>query len=154
MKAQFLRSILPSVIVAGFTLAMVNTCAADQPAPAFPSPQTGTSGTASPHPAPTSYVWDGHEYVGMSGGKYYYLGPNDEWQQMSSSRVHRFQAWEKQNPNWKNHAVRNTRYLGHDQGQEAQPMRGSGNNSALYTPPNTANPPTPRPEAGQYGPGQ
>ncbi|HUA66087.1 MAG TPA: hypothetical protein VME24_09580 [Alphaproteobacteria bacterium] len=66
---------------------------------------------------PTGYVWDGSEYVGQVGGKYYYLGPHDTWVELDKTRQHRFEDWQKKNPDWRTREVRNTHYQGHDMGQ-------------------------------------
>jgi hypothetical protein len=61
-------------------------------------------------PVPDFYVWDGDEYVGVVGSQYYYLGPGNIWMVMDPPRLHRFQTWERGNPNWRSHATRNTHY--------------------------------------------
>ena len=70
---------------------------------------------------PESYVWDGSEYVGTVGDQYYYLGSDNVWQPMDSGRLDRFQAWEKDNPNWRDHATHNDSYY-RVMGQPAQPQ--------------------------------
>ena len=59
---------------------------------------------------PDSYVWDGYEYVGVVGGQYYYLGPDNFWLVCEPFRLERFHAWEGGHPDWRSHAVRNDRF--------------------------------------------
>lgn len=67
---------------------------------------------------PDYYVWDGYEYVGVNGGRYYYLGPNHVWIVCEPFRVTRFHEWERYHPDWHNHAIRNEHYRGGNERHE------------------------------------
>lgn len=71
---------------------------------------------------PDSYFWDGTEYVGIVGTQYYYLGPGNVWIIMDAPRLHRFQVWQKSNPDWRSHSVHNTRYRNMDRPVQPRPM--------------------------------
>lgn len=79
---------------------------------------------------PDSYVWDGVENVGVVGGAYFYLGPGDVWLACDPVRLERFRGWERYNPDWRDHAIRNDHFRkdahGHVQpmghGEHIQPM--------------------------------
>jgi hypothetical protein len=68
---------------------------------------------------PDSYVWDGYENVGLVGGQYFYLGPGNVWLAAEPWRLDRFHGWERDHPDWRDHAIRNDRFRrdahGHDQ---------------------------------------
>ena len=83
-----------------------------------PSPPTVTVETT----VPDSYVWDGYEYVGVVGSKYYYLGPGNVWLSLDASRLARFHGWEKVNAGWQDHAIRNENYR-HDAHGHVVPLR-------------------------------
>jgi hypothetical protein len=80
--------------------------------------------------APDYYVWDGFEYVGVVGGRYYYLGPRNVWVACEPFRVTRFHDWERYHPDWHNHAIRNEHYRndnrGHDRNQDRDRDHGHG----------------------------
>jgi hypothetical protein len=59
---------------------------------------------------PDSYVWDGYEYVGFVGDRYYYLGPGNVWLFCEPFRLERFHGWERGHADWRDHAIRNDRY--------------------------------------------
>ena len=59
---------------------------------------------------PDSYVWDGYEYVGFVGGQYFYLGPGSVWVVAEPWRMDRFHGWQRDHPDWQDHAIRNDRY--------------------------------------------
>jgi hypothetical protein len=59
---------------------------------------------------PDDYFWDGDEYVGFVGGQYYYLGPGEVWVVADPVRVERFRTWEREHPDWRNHAIPNEHY--------------------------------------------
>jgi len=118
MKASY----LPILAAVGFAVTLASPCLADQTV-VTPAPESNAQTAPPLAAAPASYVWDGREYVGQSGGKYYYLGPHQAWTSLDSTRQNRFQQWQQNNPNWRQREVRNTHYLGHDQGQSStQPM--------------------------------
>jgi hypothetical protein len=76
-------------------------------------------------PVPDSYVWDGTEYVGVVGDQYYYLGPGSVWLAFGPDQFARFHGWEHGHPDWRGHAIQNTKYRGHedrDRGGD-RPMR-------------------------------
>ena len=101
---------------AGFALALARPCVADQTV-VTPVPQNGAHTAPPAACVPQGYVWDGSEYVGQVGAKYYYLGPRNTWVTLDTTRQGRFQQWQQNNPNWQQKEIRNTDYLGHDQGQ-------------------------------------
>ena len=113
------------IAAAGFALALASPCIADQTV-VTPTPQHGSQSAPPMGSAPPSYVWDGHEYVGQSGSKYYYLGPHNTWTGLDAARQQRFNQWRQSNPDWQKKEIRNTRYLGHDEGQsQIQPVPNS-----------------------------
>lgn len=71
----------------GSTLAIVPPCTAV----VMSSPTTVVG--------PASAVWDGSDYVGQMGGKYYYLGPNNTWIPLDRTRQQHFEQWLGNNPN-------------------------------------------------------
>lgn len=60
--------------------------------------------------APDDYVWDGTEYVGVVGGQYYYLGPGSTWVVMDPVRLHRYQLYVHDHPDWHSHMIHNVKY--------------------------------------------
>ncbi|MGH7940560.1 MAG: hypothetical protein ACREFR_05765 [Limisphaerales bacterium] len=118
---------------------------------AFGLPQTVVGATVVVSPplvvtqVPTSYVWDGSEYVGVVGGQYYYLGPGNVWIKMDSPRMHRFQGWEKSHRDWRSHTTRNVRYRNTGHGVKTQPMQGNPPARQNQVPQRRVNP-------GQFGP--
>jgi hypothetical protein len=112
------RKEITGIVTLGIALALgLPIAAGADPAVVTPAPQTYPAATAPAAEVPAGYVWDGSEYVGKSGSKYYYLGPQNTWVALDKTRQNRFQDWQKKNPDWKSHEVRNTRYQGHDMGQ-------------------------------------
>ena len=146
MKACF-KTII-SVTVMGIAMAMANsshaggiTVVVSPPAPVV---------VAS---VPDSYVWDGSEYVGVVGDQYYYLGPGNVWMVMDTTRLHRFQGWERGHADWRTHATHNVSYR--NMGHTARPQ------PTHNVPPQTrsgGSPPNPNPgpdhDRGQHGPPQ
>lgn len=59
---------------------------------------------------PDSYAWDGYEYIGLVGGQYFYLGLGNVWLVAEPFRLERFHGWERDHPDWQNHAIRNDRF--------------------------------------------
>jgi hypothetical protein len=54
--------------------------------------------------APDYYVWDGYEYVGLSGGQYVYWS-GAGWLIAPPVMLGRFHGWERYHPDWRRHAV-------------------------------------------------
>lgn len=75
---------------------------------------------------PDDYWWDGYEYVGIVGGRYYYLGPGSVWIVCEPFRVERFEAWEHHHPDWRVHATPNERFRPADRGHDRDRDRGRG----------------------------
>lgn len=94
---------------------------------------------------PTTYVWDGHEYVGVVAGHDYYLAHGNVWMLMGPARHERFLAWEKSHPNWQGQQTQNVRYQ--NPGKAVQPET----RSAGTAPPDTRTV-EPSVNAGIYGP--
>ncbi|HEX9045558.1 MAG TPA: hypothetical protein VF988_00910 [Verrucomicrobiae bacterium] len=86
------------------------------PPPPPQPPPTVVVQTPPPAPAPEqpgvpdAYVWDGHEYVGLVGDIYYYLGPDNVWVPADKEVLKHFRHWEKHHKDWREHAVRNQLY--------------------------------------------
>ena len=59
---------------------------------------------------PDTYVWDGYEYVGVVGGQYYYLGPNNFWIACDPVRLARWNDWQRSHADWRTHATVNQQY--------------------------------------------
>lgn len=59
---------------------------------------------------PDYYCWDGYEYVGWVGDRYYYLGPGQVWMTCDPVRVRRFEAWASVHPQWRAQATVNVRF--------------------------------------------
>ena len=59
---------------------------------------------------PDSYISDGDEFVGVIGTDYFYLGSGNLWVPLDAARLEHFQAWEKDHPDWREHAVLNAKY--------------------------------------------
>lgn len=85
---------------------------------------------------PDSYVWDGDEYVGVVGDQYYYLGPDNTWIVCDPPRLHRFEGYERDHPDWHSHMVHNTKYRDMDRARDRDrdhaaptPMRGQNDHS-------------------------
>lgn len=123
-----------AIAAIGLTLAVVRPCVADQnEVVVTPAPHTSPVSASPAAAVPAGYVWDGSEYVGQVGGKYYYLGPRNTWVTLDTTRQHRFQDWQKKNPNCQSHETRNTRYQGHDMGQ-TRPLPNSPPEDNHHTP--------------------
>lgn len=71
---------------------------------------------------PETYVWDGVEFVGVVGDQYFYLGAGDVWLVADPFRLERFHGWERDHPDWRDHAIRNDRFRKDAHGRE-QPVR-------------------------------
>jgi hypothetical protein len=59
---------------------------------------------------PDSYVWDGVEFVGFVGPRFFYLGPGHVWLGCDPARLNRFHHWESYHPDWRQHTIRNVSY--------------------------------------------
>jgi hypothetical protein len=90
-------------------------------APPPPVPVVVAPPTVAVTVAPDDYYYDGTEYVGIVGGQYYYLGPDNAWVVMDSGRLHRFNDWQRDHADWRTHSVHNDKYRGHVPAR-AQPM--------------------------------
>jgi hypothetical protein len=109
MKSRYLSLVLAG----GFGLALVNASQAQQPTTISPMRQPGIPrSTPLSGAVPQTYVWDGFEFVGRVGSKYYYLGPHKTWVLMDAARRQRYQQWQRANPNWQQRQIRNTQFLG------------------------------------------
>src|ERR1700739_1720518 len=106
MKTNF-KSVISLAVIA-FAVSLTNYCTAAVNV----SPKVVvTPARAVPQVAvPGSYVWDGRQYVGMAGNQYYYVGPGNAWVRMDPARMNYFRGWARAHPNWRAHAIRNTRY--------------------------------------------
>ena len=76
-------------------------CAAPAPVVAVQTPEP-------PPPAyvtyaPDYYVWDGDEYVGVSGGQYVYWS-GSAWLVAPPVIIGHFHGWERYHPAWRRHA--------------------------------------------------
>ena len=60
--------------------------------------------------APTEYVWDGYENVGVMNSQYYYLGLGNVWIPMDATRQYRFNDWQQSHVNWRDTAIHNDHY--------------------------------------------
>ena len=80
---------------------------------------------------PDTYIYDGDEYVGVVGDQYYYWGPNSTWIVLDPVRLHRFQGYMHDHPDWHTHMVRNERFRGAEHvPAHAEPMHDSHANPA------------------------
>jgi len=59
---------------------------------------------------PETYVWDGVEFVGLVGDRYFYLGPGNVWLACDPVRLERFRGWERYHADWRNRAIHNDRF--------------------------------------------
>jgi hypothetical protein len=108
-----------SLITAGIACGMALPCAAG-PTVIITAPAPPTVVITAPAPPPVTpvvvvpdtYIYDGDEYVGVVGGQYYYLGPGGAWVVMDPVRVHRFQVYVHDHPDWHGHMVHNVKYRG------------------------------------------
>jgi hypothetical protein len=125
MKSRY----LPLVVAGGFGLALINASQAQQPTMMSPMRQPGIPRSSQLSGAvPQTYVWDGFEFVGRVGGKYYYLAPNNTWVLMDAARRQRYQQWQRANPNWQQRQIRNTQFPGTGQITNAAPVSPRQNN--------------------------
>jgi hypothetical protein len=69
---------------------------------------------------PETYVVVGEETFGFVGGQYVYLGAGNVWLVCDSYRLERFHGWERDHPDWREHAIRNEIYRRDAQGHEKQ----------------------------------
>jgi len=67
---------------------------------------------------PETYVVVGEETFGFVGGQYVYLGAGNVWLVCDSYRLERFHGWERDHPDWREHAIRNEIYRRDAQGHE------------------------------------
>jgi len=74
-----------------------------QTSPAVPAPPVPPS-TAYVQYAPDYYVWDGAEYVGVSGGNYVYW-TGGSWLLAPPIIIGHFNGWQRYHPDWRRHAV-------------------------------------------------
>ncbi len=56
---------------------------------------------------PVTYVWDGYEYVGDVGGRFYYYGPSGAWVVCDGVVWGRFDRWQGEHRDWRERAIRN-----------------------------------------------
>ncbi len=141
----YLKYALPTVIVGG---AVAVFCFA-QPVVVTPPAITVTPPAvvvaAPPAPvvvvAPDYYYWDGVEYIGVVGDQYYYLGPDNNWVICDDVRVHRFQSWEHDHPDWQARGTHNVRYHNMAMPPHAQPMHAAPPSEHANVPPTHVNPP-------------
>lgn len=103
MKSNFKSIISLAAIVSAVSLTNYCTAAVSGKVVVNPTPVMTPA-------FPNSYVWDGRQYVGLVGNQYYYLGPGNAWVMMDPARMNHFRGWSRANPNWRNRAIRNTRY--------------------------------------------
>lgn len=70
-----------------------------------PPPVVSTAPLAPPPTgyAPDYYVWDGNEYVGVSGGQYVYW-TGGVWIAAPPIVIGRFHGWARYHPDWHRHA--------------------------------------------------
>ena len=129
------------LVLSAAVLGLAQHCLAEPPPPmpAVPPPVVTTSVAY-----PTTYVWDGNEYVGVVGTDYYYLGPGNVWMVMSPAQHKRFDKWEAKHQDWRDHAIHNTRYRDM-QSNRPQPMR-------YHNVPPDNQPIEPEVSPGSYGP--
>jgi hypothetical protein len=140
MKAKF-----RSIIVMAALVALARPWAASG-AMVVPAPMMTTR-------APSSYVWDGRQYVGVVGNQYFYLGPGNVWIAMDPGRMNHFRGWERAHPNWRTWATPNVRYRTVRPGRP-QPMPIRANPPGTRPPPVPIVPPPPPPgtRSGGRGP--
>jgi hypothetical protein len=116
---------ITAISVLGFALAVARPCTAASSASVVTlAPQTAPVTTPPVAQVPPGYVWNGSEYVGQTGSKYYYVGPPNTWVVLDPT--HQPGESQTNNPNGQSQEIRNTRYQGHDEGQ-----------SQLQSPPNS-----------------
>lgn len=141
MKTKLLRPCILSMMAAG--LALVSGCVVEPngtlgvqvptiaiappvvvappppvvvaPAPVVVAPAVAVD---APVLVPETYVWDGYENVGFVNGVYVYLGPGDVWVNFEPWRLDRFHGWERDHPDWRDHAIRNDRFRRDAHGRE------------------------------------
>jgi hypothetical protein len=80
------------------------------PPPVYVAPAPGpvvVVESSGPAMVPDSYAWDGVEYVGLVGDQYFYLGAGNVWLVAEPFRLDRFHGWERDHPDWRDHAIRN-----------------------------------------------
>jgi hypothetical protein len=100
------KIILGALFVVG-TLLGSSGCYTPPPAVTVQTPPPATS-----VPPPTGYVsyapsycvWDGTEYVGVSGGNYVYWS-GATWVVAPPIIVEHFHGWERYHPDWRRHAL-------------------------------------------------
>jgi hypothetical protein len=70
----------------------------------------GPGGVVASTPAvvvyPDYYVWDGVEYVGLHGDRYFYLNAGGVWVDADPVILSRFRGWERYHPDWRRTATR------------------------------------------------
>jgi hypothetical protein len=141
MKANF-RSII-AMAALGIAFALAQPWAASG-AMVVPAPMMTTR-------APTSYVWDGRQNVGVVGSQYFYLGPGNVWIAMDPGRMNHFRGWERAHPNWRTWATPNVRYRTVRPGRP-QPMPIRANPPGVRPQPVPVGPPPPGTRSGGRGP--
>lgn len=80
---------------------------------------------------PDYYIWDGDEYVGIVSDQYYYLGPDHVWIVMDPVRLHRFQIYVHDHPDWHGHMTHNVKYRSQDRDRDrdrTEPARDTHSN--------------------------
>src|ERR1700739_2962624 len=100
MKTKYISAIV--VLVS--TLAIVRPCSAM----VSTSPQLYPAMAPPAQEVPAGYVWNGTQYVGQVGGKYYYVGPQNTWLVLDKTRERSLEEWQRSHPNW----MGNTRSTG------------------------------------------
>ena len=55
---------------------------------------------------PDYYAWDGVEYVGVHGDRYFYLNPGGAWVVADPVILGRFHGWERYHADWRRTATR------------------------------------------------
>jgi hypothetical protein len=115
-----------SLATAGIVCGMTRPCAAGPNVYITPPPPPTVVITA-PAPTPPAvtvavvpdyYVYDGTEYVAVVNDQYYYLGPDNAWIIMDPVRMHRFQGYMHDHPDWRSHMTHNEKYRNQDRDRD------------------------------------
>lgn len=117
MKRKCLRACM--LLAAAGVLGLVSGCVVEPngtigfqpivvaPAPVYVAPQPVVE---EPVMVPDSYVELDGEYIGLVGDQYFYLGAGGVWLVCDPVRLERFHGWERDHPDWREHAIRNDRF--------------------------------------------
>jgi hypothetical protein len=124
MKSFKMRTKLQTVLMSLATGGLVTGCTITIQPNGAVAPQPAVI-VEEPGPVmfPETYVWDGYEYVGVVGDRYFYLGPGNVWLVCEPFRLERFHGWERYHQDWREHAIRNTRYRVDRNGRRAPPKK-------------------------------